>query len=78
MNYFLNDWPSKKEFRLVSNVVMMGMGEPLLNFENVAKALKIIMDGEGLSLSKRRITLSTAGVVPLIERCGHELGDAAL
>lgn len=70
----LNDWPSKKENRIVSNVVMMGMGEPLLNYDNVAKALKIIMDGEGLSLSKRRITLSTSGIVPLIEQCGHELG----
>lgn len=70
----LGDWPSKKEQRIVSNVVMMGMGEPLLNYDNVAKALKIIMDGEGLSLSKRRITLSTSGIVPLIERCGHELG----
>lgn len=70
----LSDWPSKKETRIVSNVVMMGMGEPLLNYDNVAKALKIIMDGEGLALSKRRITLSTSGVVPLIERCGHELG----
>jgi len=70
----LNDWPSKKEIRIVSNVVMMGMGEPLLNYENVAKALKIIMDGEGLALSKRRITLSTSGIVPLIEKCGHELG----
>jgi 23S rRNA (adenine2503-C2)-methyltransferase len=70
----LNDWPSKKEIRLVSNIVMMGMGEPLMNYDNVAKALKIIMDGEGLALSKRRITLSTSGVVPLIEKCGHELG----
>ncbi len=70
----LGDWPSKKETRIVSNVVMMGMGEPLLNFDNVSKALKIIMDGEGLSLSKRRITLSTSGIVPLIERCGHEIG----
>lgn len=70
----LNDWPSKKENRIVSNVVMMGMGEPLLNYANVAKALKIIMDGEGLALSKRRITLSTSGIVPLIEQCGHELG----
>jgi 23S rRNA (adenine2503-C2)-methyltransferase len=53
---------------------MMGMGEPLYNFDNVAKALKIIMDPEGLSVSKRRITLSTAGVVPMMARCGEELG----
>jgi len=50
------------------------MGEPLYNFDAVAKALKIVMDGEGIAISKRRITLSTAGVVPLIERCGAELG----
>ena len=53
---------------------MMGMGEPLFNFENVAKALRIVMDPEGIALSRRRITLSTAGVVPMIERCGAELG----
>ena len=70
-----NEWPTPKDGgRMISNIVMMGMGEPLLNYENVATALKIIMDGEGLSLSKRRITLSTSGVVPLIARCGEELG----
>jgi 23S rRNA (adenine2503-C2)-methyltransferase len=53
---------------------MMGMGEPLYNWDNVSKALKIVMDHEGISISKRRITLSTAGVVPMIERCGQELG----
>ncbi len=58
----------------LTNIVMMGMGEPLYNYENVAKALKIVMDNEGLALSKRKITLSTAGVVPMIERCGAELG----
>ena len=68
------EWPSPKEGRMISNVVMMGMGEPLFNYENVAEALKIIMDGEGISLSRRRITLSTAGVVPQIRRCGEELG----
>ncbi|MGH7033484.1 MAG: 23S rRNA (adenine(2503)-C(2))-methyltransferase RlmN, partial [Stellaceae bacterium] len=51
-----------------------GMGEPLYNYDNVAKALKIAMDGEGLSVSRRKITLSTAGVVPMIARCGVELG----
>jgi 23S rRNA (adenine2503-C2)-methyltransferase len=52
---------------------MMGMGEPLLNYDNVAKALNIIMDGEGIALSRRAITLSTAGLVPAMERCGREL-----
>ena len=60
--------------RLVSNIVMMGMGEPLYNFDNVSQALRIASDGEGLSLSKRRITLSTSGVVPMIERTGAEIG----
>ncbi len=68
------EWPSPKGTRLLSNIVMMGMGEPLLNYENVAKALRIIMDGEGIALSKRRITLSTSGVVPIMDRCGEELG----
>lgn len=62
------------EGRLVSNIVMMGMGEPLYNFENVKKALLIASDGDGLSLSKRRITLSTSGVVPEIARTGDEIG----
>lgn len=62
------------EGRLVSNIVMMGMGEPLYNFENVKKALLIASDGDGLSLSKRRITLSTSGVVPEIFRTGDEIG----
>jgi len=70
----LAEWPSPPDSRLLSNIVMMGMGEPLYNYENVAKALKIVMDHEGLSISKRKITLSTAGVVPMIERCGRELG----
>lgn len=60
--------------RKVTNIVMMGMGEPLYNFENVKKALLIASDNEGLSLSKRRITLSTSGVVPGIERTGNEIG----
>ncbi|MBT4769670.1 MAG: 23S rRNA (adenine(2503)-C(2))-methyltransferase RlmN [Rhodospirillaceae bacterium] len=70
----LGEWPSPKEGRLLSNIVMMGMGEPLYNFDNVAAAIKIIMDHEGIAISKRRITLSTAGVVPMIRRCGEELG----
>jgi 23S rRNA (adenine2503-C2)-methyltransferase len=61
--------------RKVTNVVMMGMGEPLYNFENVKTALKITTDGDGLALSKRRVTLSTAGVVPMIERAGAEIGS---
>ncbi len=70
----IGEWPSPNDGRMISNIVMMGMGEPLFNYENVAKALKIIMDGEGISLSKRKITLSTSGVVPMIRRCGEELG----
>jgi 23S rRNA (adenine2503-C2)-methyltransferase len=62
------------EGRLVSNVVMMGMGEPLYNFDNVATALSIVSDGDGLALSKRRITLSTSGVVPMIPKAGAEMG----
>jgi 23S rRNA (adenine2503-C2)-methyltransferase len=64
----------EKGSRLVSNIVMMGMGEPLYNFEAVRDALLIASDGEGLSLSKRRITLSTSGVVPNIARAGDEIG----
>ena len=60
--------------RCISNIVMMGMGEPLYNFENVRDALHVTSDGEGLSLSKRRITLSTSGVVPNIARTGAEIG----
>ena len=59
---------------MISNIVMMGMGEPLLNFDNVAKALTIIMDNEGISISRRRITLSTSGVVPEIHRTAAEIG----
>ncbi|MDI9348937.1 MAG: 23S rRNA (adenine(2503)-C(2))-methyltransferase RlmN [Candidatus Symbiobacter sp.] len=62
------------DLRQISNIVMMGMGEPLYNFDNVKTALHIIMDGEGISLSRRRITLSTSGVVPMIARCGAEIG----
>lgn len=68
------EWPTREEGRAITNIVLMGMGEPLYNYDNVARALRIVMDGEGLSLSKRRITLSTAGVVPMIHRCGEELG----
>ncbi|WP_338244223.1 23S rRNA (adenine(2503)-C(2))-methyltransferase RlmN [Aurantiacibacter hainanensis] len=60
--------------RLLTNIVMMGMGEPLYNFDNVRDALQLVMDGDGLALSKRRITLSTSGVVPAMARCGEEIG----
>ncbi len=68
----LGEWPSPPDGRLLSNIVMMGMGEPLYNFDNVKKALSIVMDPEGISLSKRRITLSTSGVVPDMARAGSE------
>ncbi|MEM6827731.1 MAG: 23S rRNA (adenine(2503)-C(2))-methyltransferase RlmN [Pseudomonadota bacterium] len=60
--------------RLLTNIVMMGMGEPLYNFEHVRDALHLVMDGDGLGLSKRRITLSTSGVIPAMERAGEEIG----
>ena len=72
----LDDWPSTAEGRSVTNIVMMGMGEPLYNFENVKAALAIVSDGDGLALSRRRVTLSTAGVVPMIKRAGEEIGCA--
>ena len=68
------EWPAPAEGRRITNLVLMGMGEPLYNYENVAKALRIVMDGEGIAISKRKITLSTAGVVPAMRRCGEELG----
>jgi len=70
----LGEWPSQPEGRMLTNIVMMGMGEPLYNFDNVRDALNIVMDGDGLGLSKRRITLSTSGVVPMMERAGEEIG----
>jgi len=74
----LGEWPvqgaPKDETRLISNVVLMGMGEPLYNFDNVRDAMKIVMDGEGIALSRRRITLSTSGVVPEIARTAEEIG----
>jgi len=68
------EWPASRPERAITNLVFMGMGEPLYNYENVAKAIRIIKDGEGLGISKRKITLSTAGVVPMMQRCGEELG----
>ncbi|MCF3974225.1 23S rRNA (adenine(2503)-C(2))-methyltransferase RlmN [Paracoccus salsus] len=74
----LGEWPEpgapRDETRLISNLVLMGMGEPLYNFEAVRDAMKVVMDGEGLSLSRRRITLSTSGVVPEIARTAEEIG----
>ncbi|MEM6903861.1 MAG: 23S rRNA (adenine(2503)-C(2))-methyltransferase RlmN [Pseudomonadota bacterium] len=69
----LGDWPSGKEDRRLTNIVLMGMGEPLFNYDNVADAMRLVMDPDGIGWSKRRITLSTSGVVPLIRRCGDEL-----
>ncbi|MFC7395673.1 23S rRNA (adenine(2503)-C(2))-methyltransferase RlmN [Chelatococcus sp. GCM10030263] len=85
----LGDWPGQSPppgareqgllpsdgSRFVTNVVLMGMGEPLYNFENVRDAMAVVADGDGLSLGKRRITLSTSGVVPMIERAGAEIGS---
>ena len=74
----LGEWPiagaPKNEMRLLSNIVLMGMGEPLYNFDNVRDAMKIAMDPEGISLSRRRITLSTSGVVPEIAKTAQEIG----
>ncbi|MFN4354021.1 23S rRNA (adenine(2503)-C(2))-methyltransferase RlmN [Parvibaculum sp.] len=73
----LGEWPDSNrnsDDRLITNIVMMGMGEPLYNFDNVRDALDVISDGEGISLSKRRITLSTSGVVPMIEKAGADIG----
>ncbi|MFN3644660.1 MAG: 23S rRNA (adenine(2503)-C(2))-methyltransferase RlmN [Gemmobacter sp.] len=74
----LGEWPvpgaPRREDRLVSNVVLMGMGEPLYNFDAVRDAMRVVMDGEGIALGRRRITLSTSGVVPEIARCATEIG----
>jgi len=70
----LGEWPTPQEGRKITNIVLMGMGEPLYNFDNVKQAMNIASDGEGLSISKRRITLSTSGVIPEIARVGDEMG----
>ena len=80
----IKDWPDDLAAnpkpplsgRYITNVVLMGMGEPLYNFDNVKVAMDIASDGEGISLSKRRITLSTSGVVPEIVRAGDEIGTS--
>jgi 23S rRNA (adenine2503-C2)-methyltransferase len=69
----LGEWPSPPGDRQLTNIVLMGMGEPLYNYDSVAAAVKIMLDNEGLSVSRRKITLSTAGVAPMIRRCGAEL-----
>ena len=70
----LEAWPAAQVNRPVTNIVLMGMGEPLYNLDNVSKAIHVIMDNEGIAISKRRITLSTSGVVPEMLRCGAETG----
>ncbi|HEX6113557.1 MAG TPA: 23S rRNA (adenine(2503)-C(2))-methyltransferase RlmN [Geminicoccaceae bacterium] len=70
----LGEWPTPAGARRLSHIVVMGMGEPLLNYEQTARALRIAMDADGLAFARRKITLSTSGVVPKIETCGRELG----
>ena len=70
----LDEWPTPKAGRRLTNIVLMGMGEPLYNYDQVKKAMLIAMDGDGLGFSRRRITLSTSGVVPKMQQCGEELG----
>ncbi|HRO32812.1 MAG TPA: 23S rRNA (adenine(2503)-C(2))-methyltransferase RlmN [Brevundimonas sp.] len=70
----LDEWPSPKEDRRLSNIVFMGMGEPLYNLDPVADAVDIIADGEGIAISRRRITVSTSGVVPMIPELGERTG----
>jgi 23S rRNA (adenine2503-C2)-methyltransferase len=67
----LGEWPAPKEGRQLSNIVFMGMGEPLYNLDNVAEAIDIMADNEGLAISRRRITVSTSGVVPELEKLGE-------
>lgn len=69
----LNDWGKENQAREITNIVLMGMGEPLYNYDNVKTAMKLLMDPDGAGWSKRRITLSTSGVVPKIKECGDEL-----
>ncbi len=69
----LQDWNGENQEKIVNNIVLMGMGEPLQNYENVKKAVLIMLDNNGLNFSKRRITLSTSGIVPKINQCGQDL-----
>lgn len=68
------DWGGRTDKPKITNIVMMGMGEPLLNYDNVADALKIITNNKGMNFAKRRITLSTSGIIPAIEKCAKDLG----
>ncbi|MGE0828617.1 MAG: 23S rRNA (adenine(2503)-C(2))-methyltransferase RlmN [Hyphomonadaceae bacterium] len=70
----LGEWPTSNEDRLLTNIVFMGMGEPLYNLDNVADAIDVISDGDGISISRRRITVSTAGVAPEIPALGERTG----
>jgi 23S rRNA (adenine2503-C2)-methyltransferase len=70
----LDEWPSTTDGRALTNIVFMGMGEPLYNLDEVAKAIDLISDGEGISIGRRRITVSTSGVVPQLEELGHRTG----
>lgn len=72
----LNEWPSEPDGRVITNIVLMGMGEPLYNYDNVVPALHLLMDNEGIAISRRRITVSTAGVVPMIGKLGDDTGAA--
>ena len=72
----LGEWPTPSGARRLSHIVVMGMGEPLLNYEQTARSLRVAMDADGLAFPRRKITLSTSGVVPKIERCARELGVA--
>ena len=70
----LDEWPSTTDGRALTNIVFMGMGEPLYNLDEVAKAIDLISDGEGISIGRRRITVSTSGVVPKLEELGNKTG----
>ncbi len=70
----VGDWTAQSQDRVINNIVLMGMGEPLYNYDNVARAVHLLTDPDGISISRRRITLSTSGVVPMMQRCGEELG----
>lgn len=70
----LDEWPSTIDDRAITNIVFMGMGEPLYNLDNVATAVNILSDNEGMAIGRRRITVSTSGVVPQMRRLGEEVG----
>ena len=72
----VNEWPSEPDGRMITNIVLMGMGEPLYNYDNVVAALHLLTDNEGIAISRRRITVSTAGVVPMIGKLGEDTGAA--